>query len=218
MDWKSKKYWLTLALFVMTAVYVNLLRFSNISVQEKIDLNRLPMQINEWYARSVFLNERTQNVLNADKTVWRRFNNTAGQTIWLFVAYFKDQKYGAQIHSPKHCLPGSGWKILNKGEYNFRIDNSLYNDIRTNLLITTDGKSKEMMFYWFWTRSGTITSEIGLKMDLAKNALLRNPTDASLIRLNLKIVDNNAKKTIELASQFINDIFPHLLNILPFTK
>src|SRR5689334_391881 len=29
----------------------------------------------------------------------------------LFIAYYAEQKAGESMHSPKHCLPGSGWEI-----------------------------------------------------------------------------------------------------------
>src|SRR5579862_2677769 len=49
-------------------------------------------------------------VLRADDTVSREFVNKATQrAVVLFVAYFKTQRYGQAPHSPKNCLPGSGW-------------------------------------------------------------------------------------------------------------
>ena len=74
------------------------------------------------------------------------------------------------------------------------------------------------MIYWYWTRNGTIINELGLKLNLAKNALLRQPTDAAFIRINLTIKDNDPSKTSHLAIQFIANIFPTLKDVLPFEK
>ena len=30
--------------------------------------------------------------------------------IELYIGYYKDQRSGDKIHSPKNCLPGSGWE------------------------------------------------------------------------------------------------------------
>ena len=29
----------------------------------------------------------------------------------LFIAFYAQQRAGESMHSPKHCLPGSGWEI-----------------------------------------------------------------------------------------------------------
>src|SRR5579863_4143059 len=33
----------------------------------------------------------------------------------LFIAYYAQQRAGESMHSPKHCLPGSGWEIWKHG-------------------------------------------------------------------------------------------------------
>ena len=83
-------------------------------------------------------------------------------------------------------------------------------------MINSNGRAKQLMLYWFWTRSGIITSEYGLKIDLAKNALFRKPTDAAFIRIDLPIINNNLHRSLQVASGFIQDIFPTLKETLPF--
>ena len=34
-----------------------------------------------------------------------------GTKLGLFIAYYAQQRAGESMHSPKHCLPGSGWEI-----------------------------------------------------------------------------------------------------------
>ncbi len=89
-------------------------------------------------------------------------------------------------------------------------------ELKMNKMINSDGKYKEIMLYWFWTRSGIITSEYALKIDLAKNALFRKPTDAAFVRLNFPIINNDQTKTLQIASQFISQIFPSVNEVLPF--
>ena len=218
MNWKSKEFWIVVVLLLITGVYVNILRYSRVSVREQVNLAVVPMNFGEWQAENFLMDQKTLDILKSDQYVWRKYSDSSGQTIGLFVAYFKDQKYGAQIHSPRHCLPGGGWKIVDKATHNIQVHCSPPHELKMNKLVNSNGRFKDLMLYLFWTRSGAITSEYGLKFDLAKNALLRKPTDAAFIRINLPIVKNDPSESLQLASQFISEIYPALQNILPFEK
>lgn len=219
MNWKSKEYWIVIILLLLTGIYVNILRYTRVNVQEQIELSDIPENFIEWKVEQTFdMGEKMLNILKSDQEVWQRYINAQGYTIGLFVAYFKDQKYGAQIHSPIHCVPGGGWKIIHRGKYEMEVHGSDTRELKMNKMINSNGRYKEIMLYWFWTRSGIITSEYILKIDLAKNALLRRPTDAAFVRINLPIIENDQNKTLQIASGFIQQIFPSILQVLPFQE
>lgn len=217
MNFKSKQYWIVITLLVLTGIYVNILRYTRVTVHEQIVLSDIQTDFSDWKVEQTFaMDEKTLNILKSDQEVWRKYVSNEGFTISLFVAYFKDQKYGAQIHSPIHCVPGGGWKIIQRGKYSMEVHNSPARELKMNKMINSNGRYKEIMLYWFWTRSGVITSEYGLKIDLAKNALFRKPTDAAFVRFNFPIIDNDQTKTLQIASAFIQQIFPSVQQVLPF--
>ena len=50
------------------------------------------------------------NTLKADRLLSRTYNDRAGESAEFLVAWFQSQRAGArQPHSPKVCLPASGW-------------------------------------------------------------------------------------------------------------
>lgn len=217
MELKSKRYWFVVALLLVTGIYVHILRYTRISIQEPVNLEALPMKLGDWRANeNLVIGDETKEILKSNQDLWRSYRDSNNQEIGLFVAYFKDQKYGEQIHSPKHCLPGSGWKIVDRETYNVQLRNSPSSQLKINKLVISKKYLNEIMLYWFWTRSGVITSEYDLKFSLAKNALLRNPTDAAFIRINLPLPQGDHSPALQSASQFISDIFPAIKNILPF--
>lgn len=219
MDWRSKSYWVVCSLLVLTGIYVHVLRYSRVAVAEAVDLAQLPTKFADWrLEQSIGLGQATEEILQSDQHVWRKYINLQGRSIGLFVAYFKDQKYGAQIHSPIHCVPGGGWKIVDRGEYLLSVQQPVPRSFKINKMINSNGRYHEVMLYWFWTRSGVIASEYQLKLDLAKNALFRQPTDAAIIRLNLLLVNNDQTKTLQIATSFIESIFPALQQALPFER
>ena len=217
MELKSKRYWFVIALLLFTGIYVHILRYTRVSIREHVDLKAFPMTLGNWQSKeNLIIDEDEREVLKSTQDLWRNYTDSDNHEIGLFIAYFKDQKYGEQIHSPKHCLPGSGWEITDKEPFHVQIQNSSYDQLKINKLIISQKNYNEIMLYWFWTRSGIITSEYDLKFNLAKNALLRNPTDAAFIRISFPFTENNRAEVLQKASNFISDIFPAVKNVLPF--
>ncbi len=62
------------------------------------------------------LDQETLDVLKADDILSRIYQNQkTGAVASLFVAYFETQRTGKAPHSPKNCLPGSGWASTQAG-------------------------------------------------------------------------------------------------------
>jgi len=173
-----------------------------------VNLNEIPVHFNGWTGENFTIDANTADVLKADQTLMRKYVDGNGNSIWLFIGYFKDQKYGSQIHSPKHCLPGGGWKIRQKEK--IQLSNETVNNFE---LISNFGKSK--MIYWFETQSGAISNELMLKVDLVKNALLRKPTNAAFLRFNSDGFGSNLGD--EEILEFIKQIYPYIKESLQMT-
>jgi EpsI family protein len=217
MELKTKRYWFVVALLLVTGIYVHILRYTRIKIQEQVNLKALPMKIGEWQSNAdLVIDEETQEILKSSQDLWRSYTNSNMQEIELFIAYFKDQKYGEQIHSPVHCLPAWGREITNKETFDVPIPNSSFGQLKINKLIVTYKRYNEIVFYWFWTRSGVITSEYDLKFSLAKNALLRRPTDAALVQINLPFTSQDRSEKLRIAAKFIAEILPAVKQSLPF--
>jgi EpsI family protein len=214
--WKKKEFLLIVALLVITGIYVNLIRYARVSATETVTLNQLPNQLASWTSVYNFpMDNQTMSVLQASDYIWRNYRNEKGENCTLFLSYFKDQQYGAQIHSPKHCLPGGGWKILDKSEITIPVSGE---NIKINRLLISNGKISDVMLYWFCTRSGPITNEFGLKIDLAKNSLFRQPTDAAFIRINLPFRQDVGYNEHQFTTEIINAFYPAIKSALPFFK
>ena len=156
-------------------------------------------------------------VLQADTTTLRVYRDTAGSPLWLFVGDFRSQEYGSQIHSPRQCLPGGGWRIGEIEPYDLRLAGESIKKV--NRLIITEGDNRQLMLYWFETRGGTIRDEFALKWDLMKNSLMLRPSDAAFIRLNLPIPPGEDVETAtRTALAWLDDFYPALERALPFAN
>ena len=65
-----------------------------------------------WVAlKDGYVDDETNAALKADDLLIREYGNAKYRVAAnLFVAFFKTQRTGKTPHSPKNCLPGSGWE------------------------------------------------------------------------------------------------------------
>jgi EpsI family protein len=73
-------------------------------------LSAFPRAIGEWrIVREGGIEKDERDILRADDYLTRQYAAPGGKEASLFVAYFQSQRAGQTPHSPKNCLPGSGW-------------------------------------------------------------------------------------------------------------
>ncbi len=214
MNWRKKEFWISFVFLSITLILVNMLRYSRVESKKLPSFSLVPMQVGKWSGQEYFFSDQTYEVMKADVSTLRRYADPEGRELYLFISYFKSQKYGSQIHSPKNCLPGSGWSILTREKT--RLQGSGGSGLLVNRLVIADNRSKEVMYYWFQTRSGLVTSELGLKLDLVKNSLKRAPTDAAFIRINLPLSHVSEKEAHALVEDFLKVFQPSIEQALPF--
>ena len=112
MSWISNKYVriLTLALLVQATLFYAASRGEKVPSGQPLDL--FPSQLGVWHeAQNYPVEQEIRDQLKADDMLNRLYTDSASRAgAGLFVAYFKTQRTGQSPHSPKNCLPGSGWE------------------------------------------------------------------------------------------------------------
>lgn len=210
-----KKLIIMLALIVPLGVLATIMRYKVVEPDRPSQLSTLPLTVGQWQGEEVPIGEATASILKATEAVLRNYQDPQGNYVGLFIAYFRDQKYGSQIHSPRHCLPGGGWVVADLRRVPFDLGER---KIVCNRMTIARKTEVDQMFYWFHTRSGDLTSEYALKFDLVRNSLLLSPTDAIILRLTV----SQGKKTVaecqQLAEEFMQDILGDIRKALPFTS
>lgn len=193
----------------------NYFRFIEPKPDHGPDFGMIPIAQSDYLGEERRFSEESYEILQADTSILRVYADADGHPVWLFIGYFSSQKYGSQIHSPKHCLPGSGWKILWQEPYDLQLASAPGRQI--NRMVIDNRGQQHLMLYWYETRSGTIRSEFGLKWDLMKNSLQLLPTDAAIVRVNLPLngnddIDGSTARAIAFLEQFL----PAIDQALPF--
>ena len=205
---------ITCALIAIFGGFGNYLRYTSHSPDSAPQWESIPFEIAGYFGEERRFNQVDYEVLKADTTTLRLYNGPGGQRFWLFVAYFSSQEYGSQIHSPKHCLPGGGWKLDKVEPFRMKLPDGASIDMY-RLTILKDER-RELMFYWFETRGGSVTNEFQLKWDLMKNSILMRPTDAAFVRLTVPMIDNDVASATQAATNFFATFRSSIQRSLPF--
>ena len=192
--------------------------FYGFSRSEKIPdykpFNTFPSQLGNWrLAQEIPLDEDTKNVLRGDDYINRWYVSPSRAAAGLFVAFFKTQRAGQTPHSPKNCLPGSGWVWTTSDDISVPIAGR--EPITVNRYVVAKGEAKDVVLYWYQSRDRVVASEYKAMIFVAADALRYNRTDTSLVRVIVPFENNQEKAATATAIDFIQSFFGTLRSYLP---
>jgi EpsI family protein len=138
----------------------------------------------------------------------------AEPNIDLFIAYFRSQRTGDTIHSPKNCLPGAGWAPID----NSRITLSLrrHAPFPANRYIIAKGDSREVVLYWYWAHDRGVASEYWAKYYLVADSIRMNRSDGALVRISSPMIPGETPAAAERRLlPFTGSVVPLLDTYIP---
>jgi EpsI family protein len=205
---------LTAALIVQAVLFYTLSHGE--AVPNPRPLSELSTQLGNWtMTREGVMEQAILDVLRADDTVNRIYEQSGtGRVAGLFVAYFKTQRTGQTPHSPKNCLPGSGW-VPSASEVTAIPIPGEREPIRVNLYHVARGPQKSVVLYWYQTWHRVIASEYMAKIYLVTDAIRYNRSDTALVRVVIPVTNNDERKATKAAVEFVQSFFTPLRQFLP---
>jgi len=140
-----------------------------------------------------------------------QYKDADGKMVNLYIGYHGGGKEGGEIHSPKHCLPGSGWYEASSRRGLLQTPGGGINLVRA---VYQKGESRELFLYWFQVRDRSISEEYSFKIAEILNSALYRRRDASFIRVSVPFDSDIAQATAR-AERFIRDFQPVFREFLP---
>ncbi len=206
---------LTIVLFAQASLFYGFSRRENVPEHRRLERFNLPSAENWKLIEEGKLDAETLEVLKADDILSRFYANpVTGQQATLFVAFFETQRTGKAPHSPKNCLPGSGWVPSKSGTTNISIPGEA-KPIQVNQYIVSRGQNQSVVLYWYQSHNRVVASEYEAKIFTVADAIRFNRSDTSLVRVVVNVNDGDTKKAEETAAQFVQSFFEPLKNYLP---
>ncbi len=175
-----------------------------------------PLEIGQWKGSRQILEQNIIEELDFTDYVMIDYRKADRKEINFYVAYYETQSKGASIHSPASCLPGSGWSFDEDGVISISMPEMHEGSMTVSRAYMTKGDAQQLVYYWFPQRDRILTNLYQLKIYAFWDALTRQRTDGSLVRLITPIYKKeNIKGAEERLKAFIREILPVLNEYLP---
>lgn len=135
-------------------------------------------------------------------------------SIELYIAYFPSQRMGDTIHTPRHCLPGAGWRPV---EYE-RVEVSLpgQSQFPVNRYLMALGDQKQLVLYWYLAHGRSVASDYWAKYYLVADSIRLHRSDGALIRVSTFLGPDESRDSAERRLlSFAGYLTPYLKDYVP---
>jgi EpsI family protein len=211
---KTFRYILTIVILLAAAALNYYFAKPDISLPRK-SLAEFPKSLGDWTAISdQEMDKQSLEILKVDDYFMRNYRNSRGEVIGLYIGYFKAQNETKGIHSPRQCLPGSGWSPVNIAVYQMAAPGHNPETVPVNKFIMGKGLERQLYLFWYHGRGRIYASEYWNKIYLIWDGLTKKRTDGALVRVNIPII-GNTEEALKTQSDFIQLFLPLLKEYIP---
>lgn len=176
-------------------------------------LKDLSYSVGGWSGRETPMEERIVQAVGVTDYTNRWYVSRDAPPVELYIGYYASQRTGDTIHSPKNCLPGSGWDPVHSGYATIPLMDG--QRIKVNDYVIANGLEKQLVFYWYQGRGRVIASEYLGKFWMISDAITRDRTDGALVRLITPIAGDDLARAHLSLEKFAKDLYPSLSRFIP---
>jgi EpsI family protein len=157
------------------------------------------------------LADNVLRILKPSDYLSRRYVGLDGVMVDMYLSYFDGGPDSGGIHSPKHCLPGSGWSELSSDRIVMELGGEPINLVRA---VYGHGEVRDLVYYWFTMRGKTMSDEYSLKAAEIVGSMFHRRRDQSFIRISVQATGDTemAQRRVE---DFLRDFYPVIKGYLP---
>jgi len=204
-------YGLTLVLVVQAVLFYSASRGE--VVPHAAPLSGFPIVVGGWRLQQEGVIDKDElEILKADDVLTRTYAGNEGGA-GLFIAYFKTQRQGQSPHSPKNCLPGSGWQQIEFSHVDVPIEGE--GPIRINQYVVEKGQAQSVVYYWYQSQGRVIADEFAAKFYLVSDSIKYHRSDTALVRIVVPIPAGRTAEAEKVGTDFVRTVYPVVKGYLP---
>ena len=174
-------------------------------------LREFPSEIGLSHSQDRPFETQVVRAIGADDYINRVYLGST-PSIELYIGYYKDQRSGDRIHSPKNCLPGSGWEPVHSSRVQIGSEGGVA--VLVNEYLVAQGARRNLVLYWYQSRGRIVASEYVAKFLLIADGLKNRPTDGAMVRIWTTAADGEETAQAR-AVEFANSVYPQVDEFLP---
>ena len=149
------------------------------------------------------------------------YGSTPQEAAHLYVGYHerqtRDRESGkAQaIHPPEHCLPGSGWDIIDSSIVPLGFGEGAEPRGEAKRFIIAKGNSRSLVYFWYHSRGRVIARSHEKILYMFLDRAFRGRSDGSLVRFTVPIPNGNVEQAEAVFQRFAGRVTPELDAYVP---
>jgi EpsI family protein len=177
------------ALAPAAVLAVGCLLVGNVRPQQRMTLSAplgtlIPREVAGLRAIDQKISDEERRVAGQTDYVMRIYGRDSLFAYSTYVGYYDSQAQGRTAHSPRNCLPGAGWEILQPGSATLRVGGGTYT---VNRYLLANGHENALVLYWYQGRGRVEANEYVVKWNLLRDAALYGRTDEALVRVIVSV-------------------------------
>ncbi len=118
---------------------------------------------------------------------------------------------GNPIHPPAHCLPGSGWDIIDNRLVELDFQGLPQAPATVRRLVIARGDDRQLTYYWYQSRGRVLSHDWKKILYVGFDRAVRSRTDGSLVRFTVRILH----KDEATAEASFYELAPRVMALLP---
>ena len=204
------RFYIVYVVLAMAAVFVSVHRDVQVPVAQPLE--EIPQRVGNWsQVDEVYFSEAVLDQLRPTDYLYRVYVNDGKRPVTLYVGYHGGGPDSGPIHSPKHCLPGSGWRAVSEKSRALTVAGD---DVQLVEAVYQHGDRREIFWYWYQVRGESLTNEYALKFAEIVNSIRYQRRDSAFIRIST-IFQGPDSVSSAAVEQFVRDFYPAIKSVLP---
>lgn len=215
--------------FLGLQVYVFRFLANEEVIPPRRDFASFPLQVEAWRCPGRDeMDARTLRILGASDYLLCDWTEAAGSVgVSLYVGYHASQvRQGGGgdetvIHPPEHCLPGSGWAIIDADRrpvsfaglperHGLRDDGPV-----AKRFVIAKGERRQLVYFWYQGRGRVVSANEDVILWRFWDRATRGRTDGSLVRFTTPIVLGDVAAAEDRFTRFASTVVPLLPPYVP---
>lgn len=181
----------------------------------KKPLAKFPATLGSWHLLTSRESTAAEvKMLGVDDYIEFNYSTSNIQPVNFYVAFYESVGTGGGYHSPKNCLPGSGWGIDAQKTKKIQLGGGQA-PVTVSMLIIRNRNEYQVVLYWYQNRGRIIHSEYWEKIYLVLDAIMKKRRDGAFVRLIAPAPNGDIQQAEKDLEQFAVLALAELDNFLP---
>jgi EpsI family protein len=192
---------------------------------ERTSFESFPLDLEDWHcAGKQTIEPETLRQLGATDYLICDYTRAGYEPVGVYIGYHASQVYedgtgyGGEnsIHPPSHCLPGSGWNIIDSRNVVLDVPGLPQQGAAVKRLLVARGEARQLVYYWYQTQGRVLAEDWQKIVFVGYDRATRGRTDGALVRFTIPLFrDTNEERAERSFQEVARLVLPQLAPYIP---